>query len=150
MSNRVVKEAARLGIVTGTSLLMQRFTKSPADIELEAAERYAELANRLPHSDTDVDKDFVETDQDELEAAVDALTQYRKALDVAAGKEECGMCRQLLDTLRQQPLDVQLKALPELAVLKKEIEDGADEERLKDMWTELDTLRNLLEDSLDE
>lgn len=82
------------------------------------------------------------------QAGVGGHPDFNRVLDRLEQQDQCSLCRDLLQAIREQPPDVQAEALAEYGRLKGAMEAGATQEQLQGVIEGSDTLQRLLEEEV--
>lgn len=105
------------------------------DLELELAKARTGAA-----SDQGTERDDTRRSRPTPEDA-----DLREAFHDLKARENCGICRQLLDAIEHADRRTQIRALTEYGRFQHAVETGASEAEIRDILEQSDTLKNLLE-----
>lgn len=106
------------------------------DLEIAKARRQAASSNQSTEATSSTHKQQV--GEPDLSAAFEDLK----------AREDCSICRTLLEAIEQAESDVQVRALTEYGRLKHAVDSGASEDEIKQILTSSDTLEDLLEQEM--
>lgn len=74
---------------------------------------------------------------------------FDRVIDRLEQRDQCSLCRNLLDAIRDEPPDVQAEALAEYGRLKGAMESGATQADLENIIEDSETLQRLVRSGLD-
>lgn len=77
-----------------------------------------------------------------------ATPAAREAFEDLKAREECGVCRQLLDAIERADPQTQVRALVEYGRFADAVESGKTEAEIRDVLQQSDTLKRLLEQEM--
>lgn len=121
---------------------------------MEQMEQRKEMELELARARQNTDQDGVELDSGRGQSAPAPTDQrigdsdLQEAFADLKEREECGVCRQLLDAIEHADRRTQVKALTEYGKLAHAVETGATEQEIRTILERSDTLEDLLNQSV--
>lgn len=109
------------------------------EMELELAETRQEAEHGEPHPEPST----------QPSAPRDEVADVSHAIQDLKAREDCGVCRDLLEAIEMADSSVQVKALTEYGRLKRALEAGASQEELREVIGSSETLEGLIQQESD-